>query len=170
MLLRRGLARRTVLDEHTEFLTRRWAEGCDSGERLHRELVERGVVVSERTVRRFLVRMRTDAAPGAKPPPPKVREVAALMSTHPSRLTADDRALAHALRERRGELDRAARLAESFAAMLAGRSGEADLAAWVDTAETGDIREIGGFAAGLRKDWSAVLSGLRRRCSTERGS
>jgi hypothetical protein len=72
-------SRRTVLDEHAEFLAWRWSEGCDSGELLHRELAERGVKVSERTVRRFPVKMRTDGSPTAKPPVPKVREVTMLV-------------------------------------------------------------------------------------------
>lgn len=74
--------RRMVLDEHAAFLVRRWSEGCDSGEKLHTELAERGVVVSERTVRRFLVRLREGIAPTVKPPIPKVSEVAALLLAH----------------------------------------------------------------------------------------
>lgn len=153
-------ARRTALDEHAEFLARRWSEGCDSGEKLHQELAERGVTVSERTVRRFLVRMRDAVVPGAKSPTPKVKEVATLVLTHPSALTDEDKALAHELRERCPELDHVARLAESFAVMLVNRTGSSDLAAWAGAAEASDIRELASFAAGLRKDWNAVLAGL----------
>jgi transposase len=160
-LIRGSVAtRRTVLDDHAAFLARRWSEGCDSGEKLHRELAEHGVIVSERTVRRFLVRMRADTAPTAKPPMPKVREAATLVLTHPDALTEDDKTLAKALRDRCPELNTVARLAESFAEMLVNRTGKKNLETWVGNAEASGIPELATFATGLRKDWAAVLAGL----------
>lgn len=43
--------------------------------------------------------------------------------------------------------------------MLRERRGH-QLAEWVTDAENGSVREIAAFAAGLRKDWKAVVAGL----------
>ncbi|MQS16423.1 hypothetical protein F7Q99_30555 [Streptomyces kaniharaensis] len=61
----------------------RFNEGCHNALRLHRELAERGLAVSERTVRRFVHRLRENAKPTTRPLVPKVREVTALILTHP---------------------------------------------------------------------------------------
>ncbi len=50
--------RQTSLDGHIAYLIARFNEGCTSADRLHRELAERGLTVSERTVRRFVHRLR----------------------------------------------------------------------------------------------------------------
>jgi hypothetical protein len=55
--------RRGVLDEHAEYLARRWNEGCTGAHVLHAELTARGVEVSARTVRRFVHRMREHGSP-----------------------------------------------------------------------------------------------------------
>ena len=50
--------RASSLDGHAAYLAGRWAEGCTSTSRLHQEVRDRGARVSERTVRRFLHRLR----------------------------------------------------------------------------------------------------------------
>ncbi|MFI1259138.1 transposase [Streptomyces netropsis] len=45
--------RQSSLDGHAAYLAARWTEGSTSTSRLHRELADRGLTVSERTVRRF---------------------------------------------------------------------------------------------------------------------
>lgn len=160
-LIRGAIAtRRTVLDDHAQFLARRWSEGCDSGEKLHAELAERGITVSERTVRRFLNRMRADAAPTTKPPIPKVREVTTLVLTRPSALSEDDTTLAEQLRDRCPDLDVVFGLAEAFGEMLVDRTGKDNLEDWAKSATTSGVTELANFAAGLGKDWDAVLAGL----------
>jgi hypothetical protein len=51
------------------------------------------------------------------------------------------------------------RLVRQFADMLCGRRGH-NLPAWTARAEASPVREVRGFAAGLRKDWAAVTAGL----------
>jgi len=153
--------RASSLDDHAEYLARRWAEGCTSTSHLHRELRERGLAVSERTVRRFLVHMRANAAPAAaKPVAPKNREVTALVLSHPDTLTDDERVTLKELRDRCPDLDTACGLVSSFAEMLVHRRGEQKLEAWALQAEASNDTELRGFATGLRKDWQAVMAGL----------
>ena len=111
--------RASSLDDHADYLARRWAEGCTSTSHLHRELRERGLAVSERTVRRFLVHMRANAAPAVdRPVAPKNREVTALALSHPDTLTDDERVTLKQLRDRCPDLDAACDLVSAFAEML----------------------------------------------------
>lgn len=85
--------RRSSLDGHTRYLAARWGEGCRSTSRLHQELTERGLRVSERTVRRFLRRLKENAEPATRPPAPKNREVTTLVLSHPDGLSEADRVI-----------------------------------------------------------------------------
>ena len=87
--------RATGLDAHAEYLARRYAEGARGGV-LQKELEARGVKVSERTVRRFTSRFQTEQP--ARPVIPKVRDVIALVTTHPDTRTAEDTVLLKELR------------------------------------------------------------------------
>ncbi|MGW6263278.1 transposase, partial [Streptomyces sp. NPDC055085] len=51
-------------------------------------------------------------------------------------------------------------LVARFAEMLVNLRGEEKLAVWVTDAENSTHPELRGFAAGLRKDWDAVMTGL----------
>ena len=50
-------------------------------------------------------------------------------------------------------------LVRAFASLLHERRG-ADLDVWVGEAEASGIAEVRAFAAGLRRDWDAVVAGL----------
>jgi transposase len=154
--LRRG----STLDAHASYLTRRWAEGCTSTSRLHQELRERGVPVSERTVRRFLLQLRQDDAPPKRPVVPKVKQVARAVLTHPEALTEADAIMLKELRDRCEDLALTCQIVESFAKILINRGGEEKLTAWVQEVEAGDLSEMQSFAAGLRRDWAAVCAGI----------
>ncbi|MFJ9753089.1 hypothetical protein [Streptomyces chartreusis] len=61
-------SRQSSLDGYAHYLAARWAEGCRSTSRLHQELADRGVKVSELMVRRFLLRIKEKAEPTATAP------------------------------------------------------------------------------------------------------
>ncbi|MGW3045526.1 ISL3 family transposase [Kitasatospora sp. NPDC001159] len=92
--------RQTSLDGHAAYLIARFNEGCTSADRLHRELAERGLTVSERTVRRFVHRLRDNANPNICPPAPKVREVTGLILTHPDHRSESRQVILKELRSR----------------------------------------------------------------------
>ncbi|MFE7216199.1 ISL3 family transposase [Streptomyces sp. NPDC057611] len=156
----RPTGRRSVLDEHTAYLLARFNEGCTSSDRLHKELVERGLKVSERTVRRFVRSLKQNNPSIAGPPVPKAREVTPVVLTHPDNRTEDNRVTLKELRDRCPDLDAACDLVARFAEMLVHLRGEEKLATWTTDAENSPLPELRGFAAGLRKDWGAVMAGL----------
>ncbi|WP_042433950.1 ISL3 family transposase [Streptacidiphilus anmyonensis] len=158
--------RRTLLDEHAGYLVSRFSEGCDSADLLQKELLQRGAKVSERTVRRFVHRLKADNAPGTKPPLPTAREVTTMVLTHPDRRGEDDLTTLKDLRDRCPDLDAAHRLIGRFADMLVNRTGREKLEPWVADAEASPLPELRRFATGLRRDWDAVMAGLSTEWSS----
>ncbi|MFE2954648.1 ISL3 family transposase [Embleya sp. NPDC059267] len=152
--------RRSLLDDHTTYLIARFSEGCTSSDRLHRELRERGLAVSERTVRRFVHDLKRNNHPTTRPPVPKAREVTTAVLTHPDNRTEDDRVTLKEVRDRCPDLDAACDLIARFADILVHLRGQEKLEQWTTDAEVGDLPELRGFATGLRKDWDAVMAGL----------
>lgn len=162
----RPTGRRTILDEHAAYLVSRFSEGCDSSDLLHKELLQRGAKVSERTVRRFVHRLKADIAPTAKPPVPTAREVTTMILTHPDRRAEDDITTLKDLRERCPDLDTAHQLIGRFAGILVNRTGGEKLEPWVADAEASTLPELRKFATGLRRDWDAVMAGLSTEWSS----
>ncbi|MFD0801964.1 ISL3 family transposase [Streptomonospora algeriensis] len=154
------MARQSSLDGHTAYLAARFAEGCSSASRLHGEVLQRGARVSERTVRRFVQRLRDASAPAAHPRVSKVREVVSLLLTHPDARSEEDRVLLKELCERCPDLERARGLVARFCTMVVQRSGTHQLAEWARDAQDSGLMELRGFARGLGKDWDAVMAGL----------
>ncbi|MEU0990661.1 transposase [Streptomyces sp. NPDC005953] len=159
----RRTGRQSSLDGHAAYLIARFNEGCHSALRLHRELTERGLTVSERTVRRFVHRLRENAKPATRPPVPKVREVTKLILTHPDNRPESGRVLLKQLLHRCRELDEARELIARFASILVHRRGQEDLEQWTTDAQASRLQELRGFATGLRKDWDADMAGLTLR-------
>lgn len=152
--------RPSILDKHAAYLVARFSEGCTSADRLHKELAERGLKVSERTVRRFVHNLKKNNAPAAAPSVPTAREVTTTVLTHPDHRTEDDRITLKKLRDRCPDLDTAYKLVGRFAEMLVNLQGREKLEQWTTDAEASPLPELRGFATGLRKDWKAVMAGL----------
>ncbi|MER8090705.1 ISL3 family transposase [Streptomyces sp. NPDC094048] len=152
--------RRSILDDHTAYLIARFSEGCTSSDRLHKELVERGLAVSERTVRRFVHDLKKNNRPTSRPPAPRAREVTTAVLTHPDNRTEDDRSTLKEVRDRCPDLDAACDLIARFADILVNLRGQEILERWTTDAEASDLPELRRFATGLRKDWDAVMAGL----------
>ena len=152
--------RATGLDAHADFLARRYAEGARGGV-LQKELEACGVKVSERTVRRFTARFQTEQP--AKPAIPKVRDVIALVTTHPDKRTAEDTVLLKDLCARCPDLELLCTQVRRFASILLTRPGAERLAAWIDQAQAAALKETASFAAGLLADWNAVAAAVTFR-------
>lgn len=158
-LVESRLRRGSVLDAHASYLAARWAEGCTSTSLLHQELRDRGALVGERTVRRFLLQFRQGEAP-KRPVVPKVKQVARAVLSHPDALTEADAVMLKELRDHCASLDLTCQFVESFAKLLIHRGGQDKLTAWVQEVAAGDLPELQTFAAGLRRDWAAVSAGV----------
>jgi transposase len=152
-------ARMTILEPHLSYLHRRWDEGCRSTNQLLEELRARGFRGSERTLRRLTAQLRTHTAKTTPPPAPKVREVTSWILTPPDKLLVEDRETLQDISDRCPEIAATIALTREFAEMLTQLRGK-DLDDWVSRAEAGPVRELRGFATGLRRDWDAVKAGL----------
>ena len=152
-------ARASLLDPHLPYLHQRWEEGCHGTDRLHQEIRARGYRGSLRTLRRHTAQLRQATARPARPPAPAPKKVASWILTPPGKLDDTDRAALSKITARCQEISVTCDLVREFAGMLCHRRGS-HLEAWASNAEESPVRELRGFAAGLRKDWAAVQAGL----------
>ncbi len=152
--------RATLLDNYTDHLHRRWAEGCTDATALAREITAMGYRGSIRTVRIYLHPLRS----GRPVPPPRaaaptVREVTSWILPRPDTLTPDEQARLQQVLAHCPQLDAAATHVAAFAEMMCGRHGDR-LDTWLAAVEDDTIEPLRRFAAGLRRDYDAVRAGL----------
>lgn len=170
--------RASVLDPYVPYLLGRWNEGCRNGKRLLREIRERGYSNSERTFIRFTGELRRAEAAGEPPScaprarkgcvaglSPTAKNVAALFMRREEKLSEEQKEYLERLCASDGALGDARRLTQEFAKMVRGLEGE-KLAGWLKKAEASGATVMEKFAAGLKKDLSAVRAGLTESWST----
>jgi len=166
-LLAPAAQRATTLDVYKPYLARRFGEGCTNAAWLWAELRQQGYHGSRRSVRRYLNALRARASADAaadhaqlqRRSPLSVRTVRRWILRRPERLHDRDRQQLAAICARSPALATAVTLAQGFAHLARERRGD-QLTAWVDQVEASDVPELRAFAAGLRKDWDAVVAGL----------
>jgi transposase len=150
-----------LVDDHIEYLHRRWNEGERNATGLFREITARGYQGGELAVQRYLRRFRAGRghAPVPGPKPPTVREVTGWIMTHPDRLDPADAEHLRQARRHDRDLDRLTRLVRRFATMMSELSG-ADLEQWITDVERDTLTPVASFARNLRRDQDAVHAGL----------
>jgi transposase len=157
----RAVSRPTVLDRYQPHLHRRWNEGCHDAAVLHTEITALGYRGSLRTVYRHLEPLRAGADPAALPPASlKIREVTSWLLRRAEDLDPRQQQMLADLRSHCAQLDRLADHVTSFAKMMTKRTGEQELAGWLERAEADDQPELHTFATGIRQDLAAVTAGL----------
>ena len=175
---RRGYRRRaSVLDPYLPYLLKRWNEGCRSAKRLYAEICERGYRHSVDTVNRLLSSFRytegrvgtLSHAPKAKRgsiagASPSAKNVAALFMRREERLNAEQKEYLGRLCASDLALASAYRLTREFAGMVRNLGGE-KLNTWLKEAAESEASVMRKFAAGLKKDLSAVEAGLTEEWS-----
>ena len=97
--------------------------------------------------------------PGPGHAVPKPRTISKALLTHPDRLTEDDAQIVKNAAAGCAHLERLQLHVRSFAKMMAQRRGQ-ELPAWLEAVEADDLPELRSFAAGMRRDLSAVINGL----------
>jgi transposase len=152
--------RATLLDDYTDHLHRRWAEGCTDAAALAQEIIAMGYRGSVRTVRTYLHPLRS----GRPVPPPRataptIREVTSWMLRHPDNLDADEQLCLQQVKAHCPELAAAATHVTAFAEMMCGRHGDR-LDKWLAAVEADTLIPLQRFATGLRRDYDAVRAGL----------
>ncbi|UCC31423.1 MAG: ISL3 family transposase [Phycisphaerales bacterium] len=158
----------------TDYLRKRWAEGCHNAVQLAQELRAQGFRGSYHSVRRRVAHWRCTASEGLSgrpspvPPavhPPSARRLAGLLLKVPGELDDQDRIFVDALFQRCPEVADAAPLARDFATMLRQLQGNR-LDTWIQRAWDRSIpRELRTFATGLKSDYEAVKAALTTRWS-----
>jgi transposase len=158
-----------LVDDHIEYLHRRWNEGERNATALFREITKLGYPGGELAVQRYLRRFRDGRghAPQPGPKPPTVREVTSWIMTHPDRLGVDETDRLRQIRQRNTELDRLTTHVRRFAAMMTNRGG-ADLEQWITDVEQDTLAPLASFARNLRRDQDAVHAGLTLEHSSGR--
>jgi transposase len=156
----RAISRPTVLDRYQPHLHRRWNEGCHDTAMLHAEITALGYRGSLRTVYRYLQPLRTGTAPAPLTMPPKIGEVTSWLLRRAEDLNPRQQQLLAGLRGHCAQLDHLAGHVTSFAKMMTKRTGEQELASWLERVEADDQPELHTFAAGIRHDLDAVTAGL----------
>ena len=155
-----GTARDSILDPFKPYLHQRISEGATGTNQLLTEIRAGGYKGGERTLRRWLIRVRGRNQPAPVPPPaPPTRDITSWIMRPIDKLTDEHQAELDRLCGLCPDLASIRDLARGFTNLVRTRSGEL-LAVWVEQAEHTTITEIRSFAHGLRKDWSAVKTGL----------
>jgi transposase len=128
---------------------------------LHAEITRLGYRGSLRTVYRYLQPQRTSTAPAALTPSAlKIGQVTSWLLRRAEDLSPRQQQLLADLRGHCSQLDRLAEHVTSFAKMMTKRTGEQDLAGWLERVDADDQPELHTFAAGIRQDLAAVTAGL----------
>jgi transposase len=152
--------RPSILDEHKPYLHQRWNDGVTNVVQLHAELKERGYKGSYGTIRDYMLPFReAGAAPPAVPGPPKTRDLASWILTHPDNLKDEEKTKLAQARERCPHLDALAGHVTEFAKILTGRHGD-QLDGWMAAVEADDQPDLHSFVRGIKRDYDAVLNGL----------
>ncbi len=163
------------LDAYAEYIYERYDAGLDNAAQLLRELRERGYNGPYQTVSRYLAEMRRTRPRSApldvpsslqqrplswgRAPAPSPRETAWLLrnaDAKPEKLSAEERAYVEALGSESPDLATARRLTTEFAEMLGHHDADA-LDPWLAAAGESELKS---FAAGVRRDYDAVLAAL----------
>jgi len=154
------LQRPSLLDGHTDYLHRRWAQGACDAAVLTAEITAHGYRGSDQTVRRYLHPLRDGRpAPPARPAAPTVREVTGWLLRPTAALESGDQVRLKQVLAGCPHIEATAGHVTGFAEMMTGRHGDR-LTSWIAAVEADDLPELRRFTAGLARDRDAVVAGL----------
>lgn len=152
----------TPLAPFAGYLERRWQEGCSDSVQLWEELREQGFTGGKSSVYRFTApwrKLRRGTPRSSVPPLPPPRRVLWWLLGDPEKLTAEQFAFTHRLREGCPVVRAAVDHVEEFRRIVRERRGEA-LEPWVRATQASGITELQTFCRGIREDWEAVVAGI----------
>ena len=162
------------MDAHREWIDARIAEGRINASELHRELTMKGVRLSYAAVRRYLTkrlgragktRPRVNAAKTNPSQLPSPRQLSFDWVQRPEKRAIEAQIRLNAIRMASTELTIAMDLSDEFTALIRKQS-MGTLKEWLSRAEVSPCPEIRNFAAGIRRDESAVNAAITTRWST----
>jgi transposase len=160
-------------------LQQRWDAGCCNGSELLREIQAQGFTGSRKQLARWIQQRRETPAPttptkyhqaqenlpaslreaASRPRRVSARQLSWLLVRRPERLDDGEQAALDQMQNASTDLRAAYSLAQRFGAMV--RERRADLfEGWIEAVATSGISELTTFAAGLRRDETAVRMAL----------
>jgi len=167
--------RKSRIDRHLNYLSRRWAEGCHNSAQLHREIRSQGYRGSESSVRHFVARWRASlpdrlkrarTGPNSPAPETRAKKIVAsarrttwLLLRDAEKLEAEERAFVGHLIEMSPDIAKAQTLAQEFNRILKQRDQVA-FPSWMERASQSRVPEMKSLAAGIERDRSAVPAAL----------
>jgi transposase len=169
--------RPSPLDAYASYLRRRWEEGVQQGEKLYRELQEKGYTGSSRAVYRYLNRWRPPRMESGEPivrkhrprktaPPPgpfdecHAKQAVWLYLRSPDELNKKEREQVAFIRQVHPSLDTAYQLVQAFVKMVREHRAT-DLACWLEQVHTSTIAELIRFAKGIERELAPVQAALQ---------
>jgi transposase len=161
----RGRPSGSQLDPYKPFLLEQYQAGCQNARRLLEEIQERGYRGSLALLRKFLTLVRNAEGRIEKPPTDararySTPDLFFAVVSKPDTRTPEQQALVEHIQSLTPQLDLACTLATRFTAMVRQQQAE-QLPQWLDDAAGSDLAAFRTFAAGLRRDLSAVTEALR---------
>jgi transposase len=161
---RRPSGHSATVDQHQEYLEKRWQQGCHNAAQLWRELQEQGFSGQSRIVREWIKkhlgsrRRRDEQQPSiSKPLRSSPRQVAWLLLKQPE----DARSYTEELCRRSPEIAACASLAREFCSIIRKR----DASAWPRWRDAATASPLANFAKHLCRDEQAVLAALQQHWS-----
>jgi transposase len=171
----------SMLDVFLPYLYQRWAEGCDNGKQLWREVRERGYRGSRKMVAVWAQQQREAPAPstpkkyrvaspaspvqetrpasGSSPRLPSSRRTSWFLLRDPDTLSAAEQATLAAISAAAPELAAIQPLAQQFQRLVKERDA-AGFSAWRERALSSALPELHRFITGLDRDEAAVKAAL----------
>ena len=164
--------RGSALNKYLSYIHRRWAEGCNNATQIWRELAEQVDKMLEAIVRLYLGGRRITLYEIPAKEELKIEKLDTVFRTPSPRratwmflkeekeLKEDERAFIEQLTKQCIEVKKARELAERFQKMIKQREAD-ELDGWIEAAKASSIKEMVGFAEGLKKDREAVRGSLK---------
>jgi len=151
----------TKVQRFEEYLQRRWGEGCHNATRLFHELRVQGYSGGRSMVARHVARWRNPLPSLFTLRRQKIspKQAAMLLSRPATQLTAEQQGLLDRLSTQCPVLLQLWELSTEFRNVFQ-KGKERDLRAWMRRAQNSEIEPLGRFAAGLQKDFSAVVAAV----------
>jgi transposase len=164
------------IDKFTEFLQRRWHEGCQCATTLTNELRSQGFEGSYYMVRRLVTSWRKRTSESSTPSGtagteskkvrrPSAQQVSWLMVKPEAEQTDDEKTWVKAIEENCSTLKETSILAKKFV-LLVKEKRISDFESWLTEASSPDAAdELRRFAQGLREDLAAVRAAIESEWS-----
>jgi len=153
--------RPTKVRRFEEYLQRRWGEGCHNATRLFEELRAQGYRGGRSMVARHVASWRKALPLLSTRAKQKItpKQVAILLTRSAAQLTAEQQTLLDRLATQCPTLLQLRELSAEFREVFQRGEGQA-LRVWMTRAQNSEIGPLARFAAGLQKDFSAVVAAV----------